>query len=41
MDLDIRTKSQQLQPRGSYPNVSESISKLQANKGSKIIGKRR
>ena len=41
IDLDIRTKSQQLQPRGSYPNVSESISKLQANKGSKIIGKRR
>jgi len=41
MDLDIRTKSQQLQPRGSYPNVSESISKLQANKGSEIIGKRR
>ena len=41
MDLDIRTKSQELQPRGSYPNVSESISKLQANKGSEIIGKRR
>ncbi len=41
MDLDIRTKSQQLQPRRGYPAVSESVSKLQANKGSKIIGKRR
>jgi hypothetical protein len=41
MDLDIRTKSQQLQPRRGYPAVSESVSKLQANKGSEIIGKRR
>ncbi len=41
MDLDIRTKSQQLQPRRGYPAVSESVSKLQANKGLKIIGKRR
>jgi hypothetical protein len=41
IDLDIRTKSQQLQPRRGYPAVSESVSKLQANKGSEIIGKRR
>jgi len=41
MDLDIRTKSQQIQPRRGYPSVSESVSKLQANKGSEIIGRRR
>ena len=41
MDLDIRTKSQQLQPRRGFPAVSESVSKLQANKGSEIIGRRR
>ena len=41
MDLDIRTKSQQLQPRRGFPAISESVSKLQANKGSEIIGRRR
>ena len=41
IDLDIRTKSQQLQPRRGFPAVSESVSKLQANKGSEIIGRRR
>ena len=41
MDLDIRTKSQQLQPRRGYPAVSESVSKLQANKNLEILGKRR
>ncbi len=40
MDLDIRTKSQQLQPRRGYPAVPESIKKQEKNRQVKVTGRR-
>jgi len=40
IDLDIRTKSQQLQPRRGYPAVPESIKKQEKNRQVKVTGRR-